>query len=69
VPVAVLCALRVGTASNRLDYFAAGQEAEMAHWRKRNPTASQFNAYLAGWTVAFSVIFVTLILLSLHGRV
>jgi hypothetical protein len=41
----------------------------MAHWRKRNPTASQFNAYLAGWTVAFSVIFGTLILLSFHGHV
>jgi len=41
----------------------------MAYWRKPNPPASKFNAYLAGWTVAFSVIFVTLMLLSLHGRV
>jgi hypothetical protein len=41
----------------------------MSHWRKRNPTASQFNAYVAGWTVAFSVILGTLMLLSLHGHV
>jgi hypothetical protein len=41
----------------------------MSHWRKRNPAASQFNAYVAGWTFAFSVILGTLMLLSLHGRV
>jgi hypothetical protein len=34
----------------------------MAHWRKRNPTALQFNTHLAGWGVALSFIFVTLML-------
>jgi hypothetical protein len=40
----------------------------MSHGRKPNPTASQFNAYLSGWTIAFSVLFGTLMLLSLHGH-
>jgi hypothetical protein len=40
----------------------------MSHWRKRNPPASTFNAYLARWAVAFSVLFGTLMLLSLHGH-
>jgi len=40
----------------------------MAHWRKRNPPASQFNAYLAGWGLAFSILFGTLLVLSMHGR-
>jgi hypothetical protein len=38
----------------------------MAHWRKRNPPASQFNAYLAGWTVALTVVLCTMLLLSRH---
>jgi hypothetical protein len=41
----------------------------MAHWRKRNPPASAFNRYLAGWAFAFSVLIGTLVLLSLHGHV
>jgi hypothetical protein len=41
----------------------------MSHWRKRNPPAYQFNNYLAGWTVAFTVIFATLMLLSFRGHV
>jgi hypothetical protein len=40
----------------------------MAHWRKRNPPASRFNAYLAGWAFAVSVMLGTLLLLSLHGH-
>jgi hypothetical protein len=45
------------------------QEAAMAHWRKRNPPASRFNAYLAGWAFTLSVVLGTLVVLSLHGRV
>jgi hypothetical protein len=41
----------------------------MAHWRKRNPPASRFNAYFAGWAFAVSIMLGTLVLLSLHGRV
>jgi hypothetical protein len=41
----------------------------MSHWRKRNPPASQFNAYLKGWAVAFSVLLGTMLLLSRHGHV
>jgi hypothetical protein len=40
----------------------------MAHWRKRNPSASQFNASLARWGFAFSVVAGTLLFLSLHGH-
>jgi hypothetical protein len=38
----------------------------MAHWRKRNPPAARFNAYLTGWALAFSVLLVTMLLLSRH---
>jgi hypothetical protein len=38
----------------------------MSHWRKRNPPASQFNAHLSGWAIAFTALVGTLILLSLH---
>jgi hypothetical protein len=41
----------------------------MTPWRKRNPPASQFNAYVIGWVLAVSVILGTLVMLSLHGRV
>jgi hypothetical protein len=41
-------------------------EAQM-HWRKQPP--SQFNAYLAGWAVAFSVVLVIVMLLARHGHV
>jgi hypothetical protein len=37
------------------------------HWRKPQP-ASQYNAYLAGWAFAFSVVLVTLMFLSHEGR-
>jgi hypothetical protein len=40
----------------------------MAHWRKRNPPAAQFNADLARWGFAFSVLLGTLLVLSIHGR-
>jgi hypothetical protein len=45
------------------------EEAGMSHWRKRNPPASQFNASLAGWSIAFSVFIGALVVLSLHGHV
>jgi hypothetical protein len=38
----------------------------MAHWRKRNPPASQFNRYFAGW--AFGLV-VREVLLAVRGRV
>jgi len=41
----------------------------MAHWRKPNPPASRFNAHLARWAFAFSVLLGTLALLSLRGHV
>jgi hypothetical protein len=41
----------------------------MSHWRKRNPPASRFNALLAGWSIAFFVVFGALVALSLHGHV
>jgi hypothetical protein len=41
----------------------------MSHWRKRNPPAARFNAFLAGWSIVFSVVFKVLVALSLHGRV
>jgi hypothetical protein len=40
----------------------------MPHWRKRNPPASRFNAYLVGWGFAFSIVLATLVILSLHGH-
>jgi len=40
----------------------------MAHWRKRNPPASRFNAYLARWGFVFSVLLGTLLVLSIHGH-
>jgi hypothetical protein len=44
-------------------------EAGMSHWRKRNPPASQFNASMARWSIAFSIVFGTLVALSLRGHV
>jgi hypothetical protein len=41
----------------------------MAHWRKRNPPASLFNAYLASCAFALSVVLGALWLLSLRGHV
>ena len=41
----------------------------MAHWRKPNPPASRFNAHLARWAFAFSVLLGTLSLLSLRWHV
>jgi hypothetical protein len=45
------------------------RETEMAHWRKRNPPASRFNAHLIRWAFAFSIVLGTLALLSLRGHV
>jgi len=44
------------------------READMAHWRKRNPTASRFNAQLTGWAIALSALAVVLLVLSIHGH-
>jgi hypothetical protein len=41
----------------------------MSHWRKRNPPARWFNAVFARWSVVFSVIFASLLVLSLRGHV
>jgi hypothetical protein len=41
----------------------------MAHWRKRNPSAREFNAQLTGWALAFSALVGTLLVLALHGHV
>jgi hypothetical protein len=41
----------------------------MSHWRKRNPTAVQFNTSLARWFIRFFVVFGALFALSLHGHV
>jgi hypothetical protein len=41
----------------------------MSHWRKRNPTAAQFNTSLMRWSVGFFIVFGTLVALSLHGHV
>ncbi len=38
------------------------------HWRSKSQPASQYNAYLAGWALAFSVVLVTLMILSHEGR-
>jgi len=40
----------------------------MAHWRKRNPTASHFKARLTGWMVALAALAGTLVVLSIHGH-
>jgi hypothetical protein len=40
----------------------------MPHWRKSSvQSASRFNAYLAGWAFALSVVLTTLLLLLRHG--
>jgi hypothetical protein len=41
----------------------------MSHWRKRNPTAGQFNTSLIRWSIAFSAVFGALVALSLRGHV
>jgi len=40
----------------------------MARWRKRNPTASQFNAQRTGWAIAISALAGMLPLLSVRGH-
>jgi hypothetical protein len=40
----------------------------MAHWRKRNPSAAHFNAYVARLGFAFSIMLAALFLLSIHGH-
>jgi hypothetical protein len=40
----------------------------MAHWRKRNPTASRFKAQLTGLALALAALAGTLVVLSMHGR-
>jgi hypothetical protein len=60
---------RIGTANRPSAYFAIGQRRlGVAHWRKRNPPASRFNRYLAGWAFTVSVVLGTLVILSWHGR-
>jgi hypothetical protein len=41
----------------------------MAHWRKRNPTASQFRAGLTGAVLALAALAGTLVALSIHAHV
>jgi hypothetical protein len=41
----------------------------MSHWRKRNPSGRQFNSALVGWSIGLTVVFGTLVALSLHGHV
>jgi hypothetical protein len=41
----------------------------MPHRRKSPQPPSEFNAYLAGWAIAFSVILVTAMVLARHGHV
>jgi hypothetical protein len=55
------------TASLCLDVLPA-TEAPM-HWRKSPQPPSQFNAYLAGWAIALSVVLVTAMILIRHGHV
>jgi hypothetical protein len=38
----------------------------MSHWRKRNPPATRFNAYLSGWAIGVTALLGALILLSLY---
>jgi hypothetical protein len=47
--------------------WGRAMELAMSHWRKSScqPT-SQYNAYLAGWAFAFSVVLVTFMLIA-HG--
>jgi hypothetical protein len=52
--------------AHRLTYLLQARRPEMAHWRKRNPPASRFNAYLTGWAVAISVLLGAMLLLSRH---
>lgn len=40
----------------------------MAHWRKRNPTASQFQAGVTGVVLALAALAGTLVVLSIHGH-
>jgi hypothetical protein len=38
----------------------------MSHWRKRNPPATRFNAYLSRWAIGVAALLGALILLSLY---
>jgi hypothetical protein len=38
----------------------------MAHWRKPNPQAAQFNTCLARYAILLSAVFGTLILFARH---
>jgi hypothetical protein len=63
---------RVGTVGVAGNCFWYARVWPMAHWRKRNPPAYRFNAYLKGWALAFSASFgrarATLACLVLSGR-
>ena len=61
---AVSLSLR-GTAIFRRDYFAGGR-TDMAHWRKRNPTAIRFNSYLARGALLLTVVLGTLVIIARH---
>jgi hypothetical protein len=38
----------------------------MAHWRKRNPSASQFNGYLARVALLMTAVLGTLVIVARH---
>jgi hypothetical protein len=61
-----LCADCSGTGEPSRYCFVTITEAGMSHWRKRNPPAARFNAYLSGWAIAFTALLGTLLMLSLH---
>jgi hypothetical protein len=65
-PGPFLCAMQFGTVSHAPHYLQE-QGDSMPHWRKRNPPASRFNAYLAGWAIA--VALGTLVVLSIRRHV
>jgi hypothetical protein len=41
----------------------------MAHWRKRNPPASQFNTSLMRLSISFSIVLGALVAFALRGHV
>ena len=63
---ALLCAGRLGTESVGLRFIT---EADMTYWRKRNPPATRFNAYLIGGALLLAAMVGMLVVLSIHGHV
>ena len=58
-----------GRVNLALRRFVQMIEFGMSHWRKRNPTAVQFNSSLVRWSMGAFVVFGTLVALSLRGHV